>query len=77
MLSFTNLAWSASNLGTRYLNQIFATAREVRDKITGLIEVPADYSEVGWLLITVALITVLLPLGTIAMVQSSPLRTRQ
>ncbi len=77
MLSFTNLAWSASNLGTRYLNEIFATAREVRDDITGLIEVPAAYSEVGWLLITVALITVLLPLGTIALVQSSPLRTRQ
>ncbi len=77
MLSFTNLAWSASNLGTRYVNEIYTVAREVRNDITGMIEVPADHSEVGWLLITVALITVLLPLGIIAIVQSSPLRTQQ
>ena len=77
MLSFTNLAWSASNLGTRYVNEIYTVTREVRNDITGMIEVPADHSEVGWLLITVALITVLLPLGIIAIVQSSPLRTQQ
>ena len=31
MASFTNLALSASQLGTKYLNQIFVVTREVRD----------------------------------------------
>lgn len=77
MASFTNLALSASSLGTKYLNQIYTVTREVRDRTTGTVTVPADYGEMGWLLITVALITVLLPLGTIAVIQNSPLRTRQ
>jgi len=46
----TNLALSASALGTKYLNQIYIVSREVRDK-TGAISVPADYSQLGELLI--------------------------
>jgi len=75
--SFTNLALSASSLATKYLNQFFVVTREVRDPVTGVVEVTADYSQLGWLLITVALITVALPLATIAVVQRSPLRTSQ
>jgi hypothetical protein len=41
------------------------------------ITVPADYSELGWLLITVSLITVALPLAAIMIVQHSSLRTQQ
>jgi hypothetical protein len=77
MASFTNLALSASSLLTRYLNEIFVVTREVRDRISGAIEVVADYSELGLLLITVTLITVLVPLGVIALVQMSPFRTEQ
>jgi hypothetical protein len=77
MASFTNLALSASSLGTRYLNQIYIVTREVRDRATGAIELPADYSELGWLLLAVAAITVALPLLTIVIVQRSPLRTMQ
>ncbi len=77
MASFTNLALSASSLGTKYLNQLFVVEREVRDRATGAVTVPADYSQLGWLLITVAALTVLLPLVTIAAVQASRLRTRQ
>jgi hypothetical protein len=77
MASFTNLALSASSLLTKYLNQIFVVTREVRDLATGTIEVAADYSELGMLLITVSLITVLVPLGVIAAVQSSRWRTEQ
>jgi hypothetical protein len=77
MASFTNLALSASSLGTKYLNQIFVVTREVRDAATGAITTPADYTTLGWLLVAVAAITVLLPLATIAVVQSSPLRTEQ
>lgn len=77
MASFTNLALSASSLGTKYLNQIYTITREVRDRETGAIEIAADYGDVGWLLITVAAIVVLMPLTTIWIVQRSPLHTRQ
>jgi hypothetical protein len=77
MASFTNLALSASSLGTKYLNQFFLITREIRDRLTDLIDVPADYSNLGWLLITVALISVLVPLLTILFIQHSSLRTLQ
>ncbi len=77
MASFTNLALSASALGTRYLNQFYDITREVADETSGEVVVPADYSDVGWLLITVALLTVALPLLTVWLVQRSPLRTHE
>jgi hypothetical protein len=77
MASFTNLALSASSLGTKYLNQIYAVTREVRDRVTDAIQVPSNYSELGWLLITVAVVTVVTPLLTIALIQHSRLRTHQ
>ncbi len=77
MASFTNLSLSASSLGTKYLNQFFTITREVREQLTDKVNILADYSDLGWLLITVALITVLLPLVTIALVQNSSLRTQQ
>jgi hypothetical protein len=77
MASFTNLALSAGSLLTRYLNQIFVVTRDVRDPATGAIEVAADYSELGWLLMSVAMIGVAMPLAAIAMVQNSRLRTEQ
>ncbi len=77
MASFTNLALSAASLGTKYMNEIYVVTREVVDRATGAVEVAADYGELGWLLITVALITLLVPLLTIAIVQLSPLKTRQ
>ena len=77
MASFTNLALSASSLGTKYLNEIYTIRREVKDRDTGAIVVSADYGELGWLLITVALLAVALPLTTILIIQRSPLRTQQ
>ena len=76
MASFTNLALSASSLLTKHLNQIFVVAREVRDPVSGNILVAANYATLGWLLITVALVSVLAPLITIAMVQRSRFRTQ-
>jgi hypothetical protein len=77
MASFTNLALSASSLLTKYLNQIFFVTREVRDRLTGAIETAANYGDLGWLLITAALVSVLAPLITIVVVQHSKLRTHQ
>lgn len=74
MASFTNLALSASSLGTKYLNQMFSVTREVLDE-AGALTTPADYSQLGMLLIVVMAITVGLPLITIFLVQNSRLRT--
>ena len=73
--SFTNLALSASALGTKYLNQVFIVTREVKDKITNDIVTTADYSELGFLLITVATIALILPVGTVIIIQHSRFRT--
>ena len=77
MASFTNLALSASSLGTKYMNQIYTVSREVKDLVTGAIESTADYSELGVLLITVTLIGVGGPLLAVFLVQRSRLRTHQ
>ena len=52
MASFTNLALSLSQLGTKYLNQIFTVAREVTDPASGAVKIPSDYSELGALMLT-------------------------
>lgn len=77
MASFANLALSASALLTRYLNQIFEVAREVRDPATEAVISAADYTQLGWLLIAVTLITVSVPLLTVLLVQRSPLHTTE
>lgn len=74
MASFTNLALSASQLGTKYLNQIFVVTREVREAGTGGITVPADYSELGTLLIIVTLIGFALPMLSILLIKHSRFR---
>jgi hypothetical protein len=52
MAAFTNLALSASQLGTKYLNKIFVIER-------------GQYNELGILMITVALIGLTLPIATV------------
>ena len=75
MASFTNLALSASSLGTKYLNKLFTISREVLDPASGLVTVPADYSELGGLLITATALGLLLPTMTIlALRRSGPAR---
>ncbi|MFW8634534.1 hypothetical protein [Cribrihabitans pelagius] len=74
MASFTNLALSASSLGTKYLNQIFTVTREVTGP-DGTITTPADYSQLGPLLITVAVLTLAAPLTAIFVIQHSRFRT--
>lgn len=76
MASFVNLALSASALFTKYMNQIFIVTREVKNPQTGVVTTPADYSQLGMLLITVALIGLVAPLLTVLLVQKSPLRTK-
>ena len=65
MASFTNLALSLSQLGTKYLNEIFVVTREVRDQVTGAIQTPADYSQLGHLLIMQLILGLALPFAAI------------
>lgn len=73
MASFTNLALSASSLATKYVNQIFLVTREVTTGDT--VTTPADYSQLGLLLIVVAVVTVSAPLLTVWIVQTSRFKT--
>jgi hypothetical protein len=62
MASFSNLALAASQLGTAYLNRVFTIKR-------------GDYSEAGILMITVAVLTLLVPLVAVAGVRLLRMRT--
>ena len=77
MASFTNMALSVSSLGTKYLNEYFVVTRAAKDPETGEIISSADYSELGYLLITVAIIVVVAPLVTILLVQNSKYSTAE
>ena len=57
MAAFTNLALSASSLGTNYLNQIFIVER-------------GGYAELGHLMMTAALIGLILPIATVLLVNA-------
>ncbi|ULA64305.1 MAG: Folate transporter 3 [Nitrospira sp.] len=65
MASFTNLALSLSQLGTKYLNDLYVVTREVKDAATGAIQSPADYSQLGSLLVAQLLLGLALPLAAI------------
>ena len=58
MAAFTNLALSASHLGTKYLNKVFMIER-------------SRYDELGVLMITVALVTLILPIMAVVLINSA------
>jgi BT1 family protein len=75
MASFSNVALSASQLGTKYLNEILIVTREVRDQASGAVKIPADYTELGALLVASTVIGFVLPLAAVAVVRAFKLRT--
>jgi hypothetical protein len=75
MASFTNLALSLSELGTRYLNEVYTVTREVKDPLTGAVKIPADYSQLGDLLIAQMVIGLVLPFAAIGLARLAKLRT--
>ena len=66
MASFTNLALSAAQLGTKYLNKVWVVTREVREPVTGAVKIPADYGQLGELLLASLAIGLALPFAAIA-----------
>lgn len=75
MASFTNLALSASQLGTKYVNQIYTVTREVKDPATGAVTTAANYDELGVLLIMVTLLVFSLPLLAVLIVKRTALQS--
>jgi hypothetical protein len=75
MASFTNLALSAAQLGTKYLNQMFIVTREVKDPATGAIKVAQDYSHLGDLFLASIAIGLVVPFVAIAFVKSTRFRS--
>ena len=75
MASFTNLALSLSQLGTKYLNDVYVVTREVHDQATGAIQTPADYSHLGSLLIVQLLLGLALPLAAIVFAKVTRFRS--
>ena len=65
MASFTNLSLSLSQLGTKYLNEIFVVTREVRDPVTGVVQASEDYAQLGTLLIVQLVISLVMPFAAI------------
>jgi len=75
MASFTNLALSLSQLSTKYLNELFIVTREVRDDASGALLVPADYSQLGDLLIIQVMLGLALPLTAILFIRLTRFRS--
>jgi len=75
MASFTNLALSAGQLGTKYLNQLFVVTREVKDPATGAVKVAQDYGQLGDLFLAVLAIGLVAPFVAILIVRSTRLRS--
>ena len=73
--SFTNLALSARELFTKYLNNLFIIKREVLDLKTKEVLENANYSDLDELLVSVILITILIPVTTILIIQKSKYRS--
>ena len=73
--SFTNLALSARELFTKYLNKIFIIKREVLDSKNNTILEKADYGSLDELLICLIIITVLVPILTIILIQKTKFKS--
>jgi hypothetical protein len=75
MASFTNLALSASQLGTKYLNRVFTITREVKDRVNDTVTVPADYSELGLLMWSAMLLGLIVPIAAVILIRLSAYRS--
>jgi len=75
MASFTNLALSLGQLGTKYANEVFLITREVKNHVSGAVTTPANYSQLGDLLLSVTVIGMVLPLAAILLVKLTRLRS--
>ncbi len=69
--SFTNLALSARELFTKYLNKVFIIKREIVDDKNKSILESADYNSLDELLITLIIITIFVPILITLIIQKT------
>jgi hypothetical protein len=74
MTSFANLALSASQLMTKYMNQIFVINREIKDS-AGLVLTPSSYGELSHLLIFTMTLGLLMPIIGVVLVKMMRLKS--
>ena len=75
--SFTNIALSARELFTSYLNKVFVISREVVDKQSDEILVTANYNDLDDLLFTLIILTLIVPLTTIYFIQKTKYKSTE
>ena len=75
--SFTNVALSARELFTSYLNKIFVIKREVIDQQSNEILVKANYDDLDNLLVSLIIITLVIPLLTIYLLQKTKFKSTE
>ena len=75
--SFTNIALSARELFTSYLNKVFVISREVIDQQSNEVLVKANYDDLDNLLISLIIITLVAPLITIYIIQKTKFRSNE
>ncbi len=75
--SFTNIALSARELFTSYLNKIFIIKREVIDLQTNKILESANYDDLDNLLISLVIITLVIPVITIYLIQKTKFKSTE
>ena len=75
--SFTNIALSARELFTNYLNKVFVISREVIDTQSKEVLTRANYDNLDNLLISLIIITLVVPLTTIFLIQKTKFRSTE
>ncbi|MEC8100057.1 MAG: hypothetical protein VX089_02470 [Pseudomonadota bacterium] len=74
--SFTNLALSARELFTKYLNKIFIIKREIINQDTNRVIENANYDSLDELLICLVIITIFIPIITIVIIQKTKYQSK-
>lgn len=77
MAALINLALSLSQLLTKLLNQWFVITREIKNTVTGVVIIPADYSQLGGLFFTEMFLGVAIPILTIIITKRTLLSKRE
>lgn len=75
--SFTNIALSARELFTSYLNKFFVIKREVIDEKSKTVLEKANYDDLDSLLISLIIITLVVPILTIFIVQKTRYKSEE
>ena len=75
--SFTNIALSARELFTSYLNKIFIINREVINKKTYEVLTKANYDSLDNLLVSIMIITLVVPITTIYLIQKTKFKSTE